>query len=489
MKKSIKREIATIFIGLVMVIMLLFVFVNSQFLEQYYVYKKQDRLIDVYEKMESAVINNGSSYQGMVKQLNEEVEVANIMFIIVKEPKVMVEDRLIITTDEYQAEELKLQLDGYLFGKNQGRGELLESNRSYEIYKGEYIEMWGYLSDGSTFLIRTPIESIRESVMLSTRFSLYIMFVLIFIGSIVVWYISRKIANPILELTELSEKMANLDFDAKYTSGGENEIGVLGENFNVMSEKLEQTISELKSANYSLQKDIEQKEKMETMRTEFIGNVSHELKTPIALIQGYAEGLKEGISEDPESREFYCDVIMDEAGKMNRMVRNLLTLNQLEYGQEEVALERFNVMPLIHGIVQSTEIMIQQKEAEVRIHAPEAVNVWSDEWKVEQVFRNYLSNALNHLAGERIIDIKVVVNNEKGVAKISVFNTGNPIPQEDIEHIWNKFYKVDKARTREYGGNGIGLSIVKAIMDLFHKEYGVKNYKNGVEFWFELDVR
>lgn len=489
MKKSIKREIATIFIGLVMLIMLLFVFVNSQFLEQYYIYKKQDRLIDVYEKMESAVVNNGSSYQGMVKQLNEEVEVANIMFIIVKEPKVMVEERLIITTDEYQAEELKLQLDGYLFGKNQAKGELLETNKNYEIYKGEYIEMWGYLSDGSTFLIRTPIESIRESVMLSTRFSLYIMVVLIFIGSIVVWYISRKIANPILELTELSEKMANLDFDAKYTSGGENEIGVLGENFNAMSEKLEQTISELKSANYSLQKDIEQKEKMETMRTEFIGNVSHELKTPIALIQGYAEGLREGISEDPESREFYCDVIMDEAGKMNKMVRNLLTLNQLEYGQEEVAFDRFNVMPLIYGIVQSADILIQQKEAEVRIHAPEAVNVWSDEWKVEQVFRNYLSNALNHLDGDRVIDIKVVVDDEKGSARISVFNTGTSIPEEDIEHIWNKFYKVDKARTREYGGNGIGLSIVKAIMDSFHKEYGVKNYKNGVEFWFELDVR
>ncbi len=472
-----------------MLIMLLFVFVNSQFLEQYYIYKKQDRLIDVYEKMESAVVNNGSSYQGMVKQLNEEVEVANIMFIIVKEPKVMVEERLIITTDEYQAEELKLQLDGYLFGKNQAKGELLETNKNYEIYKGEYIEMWGYLSDGSTFLIRTPIESIRESVMLSTRFSLYIMVVLIFIGSIVVWYISRKIANPILELTELSEKMANLDFDAKYTSGGENEIGVLGENFNAMSEKLEQTISELKSANYSLQKDIEQKEKMETMRTEFIGNVSHELKTPIALIQGYAEGLREGISEDPESREFYCDVIMDEAGKMNKMVRNLLTLNQLEYGQEEVAFDRFNVMPLIYGIVQSADILIQQKEAEVRIHAPEAVNVWSDEWKVEQVFRNYLSNALNHLDGDRVIDIKVVVDDEKGSARISVFNTGTSIPEEDIEHIWNKFYKVDKARTREYGGNGIGLSIVKAIMDSFHKEYGVKNYKNGVEFWFELDVR
>ena len=109
--------------------------------------------------------------------------------------------------------------------------------------------------------------------------------------------------------------------------------------------------------------------------------------------------------------------------------------------------------------------------------------------KLEQVIRNYLSNALNHLEGENVIDIRAVLNEEKGTARISVFNTGKPIPKEDIDQIWNKFYKVDKARTREYGGNGIGLSIVKAIMDSFQKEYGVKNYSNGVEFWFELDVR
>ena len=141
---------------------------------------------------------------------------------------------------------------------------------------------------------------------------------------------------------------------------------VLGENFNIMSERLERTVSELKSANYELQKDIEKKEKMETMRTEFIGNVSHELKTPIALIQGYAEGLKEGISEDPESRAFYCDVIIDEATKMNKLVKNLLTLNQLEVGKEEVSFERFDVMELIRGIVQSCDILVQQKGADVR---------------------------------------------------------------------------------------------------------------------------
>ena len=349
--------------------------------------------------------------------------------------------------------------------------------------------MWGYLTDGSAFILRTPLESIRESVALSNRFLMYIMLAMALIGSVFVWYFSKRIANPILELATISKRMADLDFQAKYTSGGKNEIGVLGENFNIMSEKLEQTVSELKSANYELQKDIEKKEKMETMRTEFIGNVSHELKTPIALIQGYAEGLKEGISDDPESRAFYCDVIMDEAAKMNKMVQNLLTLNQLELGQEEVSFQRFNVVDLIQGVVQSCEILVQQKEADVRLDTSEPVYVWSDEWKVEKVFRNYFSNDLNHLENEKVIDIRVSVDEEKGTARISVFNTGKQIPKEDIDQIWNKFYKVDKAHTREYGGNGIGLSIVKAIMESFRKEYGVINYNNGVAFWFELDVR
>ena len=114
-----------------------------------------------------------------------------------------------------------------------------------------------------------------------------------------------------------------------------------------MSSRLEKTISELKSANNQLQKDIEQKDRLEDMRNEFLGNVSHELKTPIALIQGYAEGLKEGVNEDPESREFYCDVIMDEAAKMNQMVKNLLILNQLEFGSQELEFERFDIVGLI----------------------------------------------------------------------------------------------------------------------------------------------
>ena len=221
------------------------------------------------------------------------------------------------------------------------------------------------------------------------------------------------------------------------------------------------------------------------MRKEFLSNVSHELKTPIALIQGYAEGLQECINDDAESRNFYCDVIIDEAGKMNRMVKKLLTLNRLEFGNQKVVMERFDIVSLINGVVQSSEIMLQQKGVTLRMEKLEPVFVWADEFDIEEVFTNYFSNALNHVDFEKIVEVKVVKNEKK--VRVSVFNTGQQIPEEDIDKIWIKFYKVDKARTREYGGSGIGLSIVKAIMESLHQQYGVKNWDNGVEFWFELD--
>ena len=385
-----------------------------------------------------------------------------------------------------------VQLFGYLYDKN--HQEVLEKTDSYDICKSvdpqnntEYLTMWGNFDNGDIFIMRSPLESIRSAVTIFNRFIGVVGGCVILVSVLLAWYFSKRITEPIMELATLSQKMADLDFDAKYTSGGSNEIGVLGENFNRMSERLEKTISNLKEANYKLQKDIEQKEKRENMRSEFLGNVSHELKTPIALIQGYAEGLKEGVNDDPESREFYCEVIMDEAGKMNRMVKNLLALNQLEFGEDDVQFERFDITSLISGVLQSLDILIEQKEAQVIFRHKNPVYVWADEFKVEQVVRNYVNNALNHVDGEKVIEIKITQEND--MAKITVFNTGTPIPEEDLPHIWEKFYKVDKARTREYGGNGIGLSIVKAIMDSFGKGYGAINHTNGVEFWFELDMK
>ena len=370
----------------------------------------------------------------------------------------------------------------------------LEQSDSYVIqqvsdrFAGmDYLESWGNLKNGCFFLIRTPLESIRESVSISNSFYFVVGIFIIGVSALVLWIITRRITNPISELTVLSRKMSSLDFEAKYKSQAGNEIDELGENFNRMSKELEKTISELKAANNQLQKDIESKIRIDQQRQEFLNNVSHELKTPIALVQGYAEGLKENISDDPESREFYCDVIMDEASKMNKLVRNLLTLNHLEEGRDELTMERFDIVSLIRGVLQSMDIMIQQKEAKVSFQAVDPVYVWADEFKIEEVVTNYTSNALNHLEGEKEIEICVIPEGDR--VRISVFNTGTPIPEADITNLWKKFYKVDKARTREYGGSGIGLSIVKAIMESHHQEYGVCNYDNGVEFWFTLDTK
>ena len=222
------------------------------------------------------------------------------------------------------------------------------------------------------------------------------------------------------------------------------------------------------------------------MRQEFLANVSHELKTPIALIQGYAEGLQENINDDPESREFYCEVIVDEADKMNKMVKKLLSLNQLEFGNGQVHLEHFDLNSVIQSVVNASEILFRQQGVTLSFcPSEEPLMVWADEYMIEEVVNNYVSNALNHVKYDKKIEIKTIQQGDHICT--SVFNTGDPIPEEDLEKIWTKFYKVDKARTREYGGNGIGLSIVKAVMDAHNQRYGVRNYDNGVEFWFELD--
>lgn len=486
--RSIKRQMLALFLGLIILIMGLIFALNSGFLEQYYVSNKLTEMTDMYQLIDDLLESDKLDNEAALNSIWRKAGRNNLSINVV--------DRVansVLYTEQEEKGPLFTRLFGYIIGENQKQGSMLESSDMYAVYKqkldsgGEYLELFGVTTNGCLLIIQSPLESIRDSAAIANRFLLYVGGVTLILGAVFVWFFSRKITDPILELAQLSRRMANLDFDAKYTRGGDNEIGVLGESFNTMSRKLEETISELKRANNQLQKDIEQKEKIENMRSEFLGNVSHELKTPIALIQGYAEGLKEGVNEDPESREFYCDVIMDEADKMNQMVKNLLVLNQLEFGSEELEVTRFDVVKLIQGVLASCEILIQQAEASVDFVADDTVYVWADEFKTEQVFRNYLTNAIHHVGKERRIEIRVMHKEDN--VRVSVFNSGNPIPEEDLGKLWDKFYKVDKAHTREYGGNGIGLSIVKAIMESFHQDYGVNNFDNGVEFWFELDAK
>ncbi len=449
----------------------------------------------VYDKLDGISGNSGVSLNILKISADESGTIANVSYVYP-------------ISNEHLKNITIRQLEKYVraqyFGEElDDNFELLEKSSNHEVYKvfddrigSNYIELTGQLPDDYWIYMRANLTGVTENAAVSNRFLIYVGLVVLVVSIGVTFLIANKYTKPILKLAGWAKEMRALNFSSRVEIDRSDEIGVLGKSMNDLSDELENTISELKTANNRLQLDIERKNEQEQMRREFLANVSHELKTPIALIRGYAEGLQENINDDPESRNFYCDVIIDESDKMNQMVKKLLSLNQLEYGESQVQFEHFDIKEVVNGTVRKSEIVFNEKGIELQSDMPdEPLMVWADEFMIEEVVSNYISNAINHAeptkdndTGEDrcLIEIKAAANNEK--ARISVFNTGKPIPDEDVDKIWNKFYKVDKARTRQYGGNGIGLSIVKAVLEAHNQRFGVNNYDNGVEFWFELDV-
>ena len=487
-KHSLTRQITSIVSLLVAGAILLCWVLNTTLLPRYYMHNKKEVLMENYQTISNASAQNELESDEFAVTFDNLCSNGNIMALILQQ------DGKVLRSSVNDLDALRTEFwDVLLHGDKM---EVLYSNKQYQLLKktdtrldSEYLVLVGVLENGDMVLMRTAVESIRESAAISNRFLLFAGAAAIVASILVAFFTTRHITKPLQQLTDISKRMVDLDFNAKYESDQSNsyEVEELGNHINRLSENLERTISELKTANVELQDDIEKKIQIDEMRKEFVSNVSHELKTPLALIQGYAEGLQECINDDAESREFYCEVIIDEADKMNRMVKKLLTLNQLEFGNDQVIMERFDMTELIRGVANSTRILMEQKGIRLELENSEEAWVWGDEFKVEEVITNYMSNAINHADGEKLIRVFYTRSEDK--LRVSVFNTGQPIPEEDIEKIWVKFYKVDKARTREYGGSGIGLSIVKAIMDSFHQRCGVINHEDGVEFWMELATK
>lgn len=487
-KHSLTRQITSIVSILVAGAILLCWVLNTTLLPRYYMHNKKHVLMENYEMISNASEQDKLESDEFTVTFDNLCSNGNIMTLILQP------DGKVLRSSVNDLDALRGELWNVLLHTDDM--EVLYSNDQYQLLRkndtrldSEYLVLVGVLENGDMILMRTAVESIRESAAISNRFLLFVGAAAIVSSLLVAFFTTRHITKPLQQLTDISKRMVDLDFNAKYESNRSNsyEVEELGNHINRLSENLERTISELKTANVELQDDIEKKIQIDEMRKEFLSNVSHELKTPLALIQGYAEGLQECINDDAESREFYCDVIIDEADKMNRMVKKLLTLNQLEFGNDQVVMERFDMTELVRGVANSTKILMEQKGIRLELDNPEEAWVWGDEFKVEEVITNYMSNAINHADGGKVI--RVFYTRFEDKLRVSVFNTGQPIPEDDIDKIWVKFYKVDKARTREYGGSGIGLSIVKAIMDSFHQQCGVINHEDGVEFWMELSTK
>ncbi len=482
-KRSSMRTELSIIVVAVIVCALGIVGIATYFgLAPFYRHNMISKLVSTYRKIDALT----DDYEDFTKELYQIAEQDNIRITVTDSEFTKYES----TT--YNGLSYVNRLFGYMTGFYRNEVDIVKSTELYTIQETQdekvevtYLEMWGRLSDEGWFIIATPLESITHTAHLSMVFFVLVGLMAIAASIFVIYVILGRYTRPLASLTEQARRMANLEFDAHYTGDDANEIGELGQSFNKMSDELERAISELKSANVELQRDNERKTKVDEVRKEFLNNVSHELKTPIALIQGYAEGLKDNIAEDADSRDFYCDVIIDEAAKMNVMVKKLLTLNQLEFGNDQIVMDRFDLVQLIRGVMEGMQIMIDEAEAKVSFAENGPVYVWGDEFQIEEVVTNYLSNALHHVSGKKLIEIRIELSGT--IARTTVFNTGQPIPEEDLDRVFEKFYKVDKARTREYGGSGIGLSIVKAVMDGHHQLCGVRNYENGVAFWFTLE--
>lgn len=483
-----------LFITISTIILLIIVFliiVNNLVLGQFYIYSKRQALKSVYETVNNFYQN--SQNVNLETQL-EQISIQNNFDILIKN-----DQNVSIYTSNKDFYSTLGQMNEMTIKFKVGMGEILEESNQYVIKKIRdtkngvtYVLLSAMLDNGYQLYVRIPINAIQESVKISNNFLYLIAGITILISAVIVSYVSRRFTDPILELNDIAKRMSNLDFSQKYeiTDAGD-EINNLGKSINAMSEKLEKTINQLRKTNIELEKDIEEKSKIDEMRKSFISDVSHELKTPIALIQGYSEGLLENVNADEESRKFYAEVIQDETNKMDKLVKQLLELMKLEYGKREFNDRKFNIVELEKEVVRKSKVILEENNIQVEFETPEEVNVIADDFYIEQVISNYLTNAIKNIKevdNRKTIKITNSVDVEKGKIRVKVFNTGDNIPEEHMAKIWNRFYKIDESRNRNDGGSGIGLSFVKAVMNNYQNNYGVINKDDGVEFYFELQL-
>lgn len=491
--KSVRIKLFfTICIVITMIILLL-VIVNNVVLEKFYLYNKTKTMKQIYKQINTSY-NNELPYEKIEENLRV-LSINNNLDILIKTD----ENILMLATDNN-----KTDYTGEIefFSNIKQKGEILRKLYQEKMIdinivkendtKINYIIVSAYLDNGYKLYMRTPTADLQESARISNNVLIVIGSAVIIISGIIASFISRKFAAPILELNSIAQRMSNLDFSQKYqVNDTDDEMNNLGKSINIMSEKLEKTIKQLTVNNSELEKDIERKSKIDEMRKQFISDVSHELKTPIALIQGYAEGLVENVNVDDESREFYANVILDEANKMDRLVKQLLELMKLEYGKRDFNNESFDIVALINEVIKKCNVMVVENNIKIYFNCKNVIMAYADIFYVEQILMNYITNAIKYskeVNGERKIEINIYLDAEKNKIRVSIFNSGDNIEEKELQRIWGRFYKVDSSRNREKGGTGIGLAFVKAIMNNYQNEYGAVNKENGVEFFFELDM-
>jgi two-component system, OmpR family, sensor histidine kinase VanS len=329
----------------------------------------------------------------------------------------------------------------------------------------------------------SSLQPVNEAVSVIERLYIYFVIVALFFIIILSLINSKMIAKPLVRINKVSKKMAQFDFSEKCVVTSEDEIGSVADSLNFLSENLDNTLNSLKQANAKLEEDIEKERQLERMRKEFVASVSHELKTPISLIDGYAEGLRDDIFEGAD-KDYYLDIIIDESKKMGNLVSDMLDLSQMESGYFKLNKDEFELADLIKFTLNKYGTMIKEKNVKMEAYLLEGIKAYADWNRLEQVITNFTTNAIRHVNDNGSIYVNMVDLGDE--ITIEFENTGSSIPKEELSKIWDKFYKVDKSRNRSLGGTGIGLSIVKNVLTLHGYTFGAVNTEIGVKFYFRV---
>ena len=458
---KIRWKIFFLMFSVVLMIILGLMVTNTIYLEKFYIKNKKEKLVELGQILidpkyviDFQNLEMHSNVAILIKRTDE-------LYKLEKEavlPKEEIEEIIVsLKNREYIFKEITL-LDY--------RGKVLILFMPY--MKDRYIE------------IITPLSFIQEGLEISTRYHLLIIILALIIGSSMSFIFSKKMTDPILELKEITQRISLLDFNIKFEKERKDEIGELGYAINKMGGTLEKNIDEINKVNRKLMEDIENEKRLDKLRKEFIASVSHELKTPIAIIQGYAQGLMENIAETEEDRNFYCEIIVEESLKMDSLVKELLLITQMESGYFKIEKEEVDLYQMIKDIRDK----YSSKSREIKYIGEKNIFAYCDEKYIDRVLENLVINALKYSTGDREVTISVDEIGNK--YKIIISNESENLSEDDLENIWTPFYRVNKARDRD--GHGLGLAIVRGILENHRSDFGVYiTEKNTINFWFELE--
>lgn len=443
--------------------------VNSQLLEKVYIWNVERSLRSMAQQTELA----GEEYFSLLSEFEREKGVSIDLYDE--------NDNYLYEGSGYYISGSKLNIisrteneDGSYFNIVIAEG----SNIQYILYGKTF-------DNGYHIEISTQKNPIEENASLATQVTTTITVFALILALVFIFDYSRRFTKPLIQMNEVMKKIAELDFSVKTQIDRSDEIGTLAENINKVSDSLDNALTELRESNARLQEDIGKERRLEKMRQDFVSAASHELKTPIAIIRGYAEGLKMNVDENDENAQEYCDIIMNEADKMNKLVVGMLEQSLYSSGGKMPEYADFSVDEYIREFFKSAAPIFEEKGITVKYEGTD-VTAYADRSQMTTVLSNIVLNACSHAKDEKLIEITVT---EQGkTAKIDVFNTGSFVADKDKDGIFTSFYRADKAHSRQEGRFGLGLSIVKLITDNHGCECGFENKENGVSFWFTVKL-